>query len=108
KECFDRIFRGPRPLHSVFVALATEPEVAFGLQRRSASRRRASRCPLCGFPTTDFEPGARDLPFLVSRAIRLDFPGWKAEMGLCRQCADVYRVLSSRMTRGVPCAPPPV
>jgi hypothetical protein len=102
QECFERIFAGPRPLHSVFVALATEPEVAFGLQRRSMLRRR--RCPLCGFHTADFEPGVRDLPYLVCRAIYLDFPGWKAEMGLCRLCANLYRSLSSHPTHGVPCS----
>jgi len=43
QECFEKIFGGPRPLHSVFVALATEPELAFGLPRRSTQRRRS--CP---------------------------------------------------------------
>ena len=104
QECFDKIFKGPRPLHSVFVAMATEPEVAFGLQHRSPSRRR--RCPLCGFHTTPFEPAARDLPLPLCRAIRLDFPGWKAEMGLCLQCPDVHRALSLRMAHGVPCCAP--
>jgi len=56
RECFERILRGPRPLYSVFVSLATEPEVAFGLQRRSGLRQ--PRCPLCGHLVRDFAPDA--------------------------------------------------
>ena len=92
-ECFEKIFSGERPLHSVFVALATEPEVAFGLNR--PSRERGRRCPLCGFPTIDFDPDAESLAREVLEEIRLDFASWKVDQGLCRQCADLYRALAS-------------
>jgi len=94
EECFEKIWGGERPLHSVFVALATEPEVAFGLDRISTERGR--RCPLCGFPTVEFDPDAGGFPPEVREEIRLDFPSWKTEQGLCRQCADLYRALGQR------------
>jgi len=87
----------------VFVSLATEPEVAFGLQRRSGLRQ--PRCPLCGHLVRDSAPDAASFPSRVDRAIRLDHPGWRAEMGVCLQCADVYRALAVRNPQGLPCAP---
>lgn len=92
EECFERIWSGPRPLHGDLAALASDPEAAFGL--RSAISDLRDRCPLCGFPTLDFEPGPGGLPEIALSAIRSDFPAWRAEAGVCRQCADLYRTRS--------------
>jgi len=89
QDCFDRIFTGPRPLHFVFVAMAMDPEVAFDVRRASPGHGR--RCPLCGFPTTYFEPLPGKLPAEALQSIRSDFPAWRIQAGLCPQCADLYR-----------------
>ena len=91
EECFERIWSGERPLHSVFVVMATEPEAAFGLRHDSPERSR--RCPLCAFPTAELDPEAGRFTRRVLREIHRDFPAWSAEQGLCRQCADLYRSL---------------
>ena len=92
-SCFERIWSGARPLHSVLVALATDPVEAFGVRR--AGSREMRRCPLCGFPTGDPDPGAARLPCRARQEIRRDFPSWSPRQGLCRQCADLYRSLPS-------------
>ncbi len=89
EECFERLFTGPRPRHVDLVALAAEPETAFGL--RSSDPSRSGRCPLCAFPTADLEPTPDLLPPDVVGAIVSEFPEWKADLGLCPQCADLYR-----------------
>lgn len=88
-ECFGRLFDATRPRHAELVAIAKDPEVAFGLT--ALSREQAHRCPLCSFPTTTLEPELEALPEEVLRAIRSDFPAWNSMKGLCRQCADLYR-----------------
>lgn len=89
EECFERLFSGPRPRHPELVALATDPETAFGL--RPPGPARSGRCPLCSFPTADWEPEPESLPAEVARAIVSELPEWRAEQGICPQCADLYR-----------------
>jgi hypothetical protein len=91
--CFERIWSGERPLHSVFVALATDPAAAFGVN--SAAAEHSRRCPLCGFPTADLEPDAEGLSRGARKEIHRDFPAWEPHHGLCRQCADLYRELEA-------------
>ncbi len=88
-ESFARIFDAPRPSHGSILAMASEPESTFG--PAGGSIPRAHRCSLCAFPTSDFEPTPETLPRSVLEAIRSEFPGWRADEGLCRQCADLYR-----------------
>lgn len=88
-ECFGRLFERASPSHAGLVALAKDPEFAFGLTTRS--REQAHRCSLCSFPTSSLEPEPETLPEEALRAIRSDFPGWEAAEGLCGQCADLYR-----------------
>lgn len=87
--CFGRIFDGPRPGHPEMVSMASDPPAAFGL--RPGAARPSGRCALCAFPTADLEPSPALMPEVVARAIRADFPEWRAENGLCPQCADLYR-----------------
>ena len=97
--CFERIWGGERPLHSVFVALATDPAAAFGVH--SGAGERSRRCPLCGFPTADLEPDVEGLSRNAREEILRDFPSWEPRQGLCRQCADLYGELEAdRQGRG--------
>ena len=86
---FARIFDDPRPSHRSIVTMASDPETYFGGAIGSAPRNH--RCPLCAFPTSDFEPAPETLSHTVLTTIRSDFPEWQADKGLCRQCADLYR-----------------
>lgn len=88
--CFDRIFSGARPTHPQLVRIAADPEAGFGLEQPRSSP--AGRCPLCGFPAAEFEPGPAGLPSDVLRAIASEFAAWRPEQGLCPQCADLYRL----------------
>lgn len=89
EACFEQIFSGPRPRHPGLVALALDPEAGFGL--RPAARASTGRCPLCGFPTAELEPKPELLPVEVVDEIASEFPSWRAEQGICPQCADLYR-----------------
>jgi hypothetical protein len=90
EECFERIFGGlTRPRHPDLVAMAADPDSAFGLG--GAFSTPPDRCPLCGFPTLDFEADPDRLPQEVLSAILSDFPAWRVESGVCRQCAELYR-----------------
>jgi hypothetical protein len=87
--CFDRLFSGPRPTHPELVEIAADPQAGFGLCPSRASS--AGRCPLCGFPTVDLEPDPSLLPPDALRALASEFPAWRPELGICPQCADLYR-----------------
>jgi hypothetical protein len=89
EPCFERLHSGPRPRHRELVALAADPETAFGL--RASGPSSSGRCSLCAFPTADLEPSPERLPPEVERAIVAEFPEWRPEQGLCPQCADLYR-----------------
>jgi hypothetical protein len=88
-DCFDRIFHGPRPDHPALVAMASDPEALFG--RLEAPPTPGRRCPLCAFPTVDFEPEPETLSGSILTTIRAEFPAWSPEDGLCLQCAELYR-----------------
>jgi hypothetical protein len=86
-ELFDRLFYGPRPRHEDLCALAAGP-----------AAWAAPRCAVCDFPTGRLHPDPGTLDESVVSAIRADRPGWRRELGLCVQCADLYaaRSLPSR------------
>lgn len=96
---FETFFDRDGHTHGELVAFATDPRTGF---KDTASP--GSRCPLCGFPTYDFEPKAEDLPKDVVAAIAGDFPTWVPARGLCAQCADLYRAreMSLRAARELP------
>ena len=101
-EGFARLFEGPRPSHPDLVAMAADPEFAFGL--RPAAGTSTGRCPLCGFPTCEFEADPGSLPADALAALIGEFPSWRPEQGMCRQCADLYRErdLSAAEARALP------
>lgn len=90
QEVFARFFDGESLTHAELVAFAADPDGALG--RKRGGPHPGERCPLCGFPTHDFEPEPDQLPPEVRERIRELFPGWEPASGLCRQCADLYRV----------------
>jgi hypothetical protein len=87
-SALDRLFAGGPHTHGDLVAFARHPE---DLLEFSLTNHRGACCPICRFPTCDFEPGEMGLSFDLVARIRADFPFWDAERGICRQCADLYR-----------------
>ncbi len=75
EAAFDRFFAAESLRHGELVEFAAH----------------GGRCPLCRFPTHAFEPEPSRLPPDVREQIRSDFPEWDPAMGLCLQCADLYR-----------------
>lgn len=88
-EAFERFFNAESLTHAALVTFAADPEGALG--RKRGGPHPGGRCPLCGFPTHDFEPEPDRLPLEVWERIRELVPGWDPANGLCRQCADLYR-----------------
>lgn len=73
--------------------------VAFAIAPRAGGRAMSAvgaPCPLCRFPTYELEPPG--LPSELVAAIRSDFPVWRPEDRLCRQCADLYRARALSLT----------
>lgn len=87
EEFFQRYFRGPRPRHHDLWAFAAQPMEGVSTAPAGAGTRR---CPLCELPTASFHADAEGLGPAVLSRIREDFPTWTRELGLCRQCADLY------------------
>ena len=101
-ELFSRFFDGERPTHPELAAFAFDPRAAAG-SLNSASTPR-THCPLCRFPTHVFELQPEKLGNEVIAAINRDFPHWAPAVGLCAQCADLYRAnqLSMAAARQLP------
>jgi hypothetical protein len=88
-ESFDQFFDNDRPTHPELAAFAFDPRTAAG--RAGDPCTAGTHCPLCKFPTHSFEPQPEQLGDDVVAAIRSDFENWTPSMGLCAQCADLYR-----------------
>ena len=88
-ELFSRFFDGGRPTHPELAAFAFDPRAAIGCLHRVSTP--GTNCPLCRFPTYVFEPEPENLGSEVIAAINQDFPQWAPALGLCAQCADLYR-----------------
>ncbi|MFQ5876619.1 MAG: hypothetical protein ACE5JH_02840 [Acidobacteriota bacterium] len=86
---FARFFEGPRGTHRDLVAVASDPEGFLRLSRSDPPS--PGRCPLCGFPTAHLDPAPETLPRPAVDCILSTFPRWRAEQGICPQCADLYR-----------------
>lgn len=89
-EHFSRFFDGERPTHPELAAFASDPRAAVGCLHNASAP--GTHCPLCRFPTHAFEPEPENLGNEVITAINQDFPQWAPALGLCAQCADLYRV----------------
>ncbi|MDZ4346205.1 MAG: hypothetical protein U1E51_27655, partial [Candidatus Binatia bacterium] len=89
EESFNRFFDSDRPTHPELTAFAFDPRNAGGGAGDPCAP--GTHCPLCKFPTHSFEPHADQLGEDVLAAIKDDFENWMPSMGLCAQCADLYR-----------------
>ena len=89
EELFAKFFDREQPKHADLARFAFDPRQASGnLQRQAAP---GTHCPLCKFQTHAYEPEPNYLDAEVLAALKEDFPNWTASLGLCRQCADLYR-----------------
>ncbi len=85
---FSYFFDQEAHTHAELVAFISDPRAVMATP---SAPHPGSRCPLCGFPTYDFEPEPEHLsPELLDQITR-DSPRWRPTHGLCRQCADLYR-----------------
>jgi hypothetical protein len=89
EEPFNKFFATDRPTHSELAAFAFDPRNAAGSADDPCAP--GTHCPLCKFPTHAFEPQPNRLGDDVIAAIKQDFRDWKPALGLCAQCADLYR-----------------
>jgi len=88
-ECFERFFNADQPAHQELAAFAFDPRVAAGVAVGGSVA--STHCPLCKFPSHSFEAEPDQLGEEVLAAIAQDFPHWTPALGLCAQCADLYR-----------------
>jgi len=102
EEYFRRFFDADQPKHAALAAFAFDPRAA--ADRLKGQTATGTHCPLCKFPTHSFEPGPENLRDEVLATIGRDFPQWTPALGLCRQCADLYRAsqLSLEAARMLP------
>jgi hypothetical protein len=84
---FARLWQNPSPRHDELLALATDPR---GL-RDTHHPMPGAACPLCGFPTFDWQDAAQ-LSSEVAAAIQVEFPQWQSPQGLCSRCHEIYRM----------------
>jgi hypothetical protein len=87
-EFFGKFFDLEQPKHCDLARFAFDPRQASGNLRRTAP---GTHCPLCKFPTHAYEAAPSSLGADILTAIKKDFPNWSASLGLCTQCADLYR-----------------
>jgi hypothetical protein len=88
EELFSGFFDSEEPKHADLARFAFDPRQASNLQRRAVP---GTHCPLCKFPTHAYEPDPNNLGAEVLTALKEDFPNWTSSLGLCLQCADLYR-----------------
>jgi hypothetical protein len=88
-ELFSKFFDLEQPKHTDLACFALDPRQASDNVKRQAAP--GTHCPLCKFPTHAYEPDPNNLDAEVLTALKEDFPNWTASLGLCVQCADLYR-----------------
>jgi hypothetical protein len=89
EELFSSFFNGEQHPHTELAAFAFDPRAVVGTLHGASAP--GTHCPLCRFPTQVFEPEPDHLGPAVLATIRQDFPQWLPALGLCAQCADLYR-----------------
>lgn len=101
ESLFSRFFDREPHTHAELVAFILDPRAIIGAPE---APHPGSRCPLCGFPTYDFESEPERLPDELIIRITGDFPSWHPSRGLCAQCADIYRArdISTRTAKSLP------
>ena len=89
RQRFQELLDSDSQTHATLVALSLHP--ALETTPSLAAQTGPQPCPLCRFPTFPLCSGETELSEEDRGEIRGDFPSWKPEHGLCRQCADLYR-----------------
>ena len=89
RELFSRFFDGEHHPHPELAAFAFDPRAVVGTLTEPPPLGHIARC-------ADFQPMSLSLSRTISEtnvmaAINRDFPQWTPRMGLCAQCADLYR-----------------
>lgn len=99
-QVLERFFAGGPHTHAELLAFACAPRGA----ELNTQPSTGGKCFLCGFSTYAFEPDPNLLPAEVLQQITADFPCWHPRLGLCAQCADLYRAhhLSAAAARCLP------
>jgi hypothetical protein len=95
EELFSVFFDSEQPNHADLARFAFDPRQATGSLQRYAAP--GTHCPLCKFPTHAFETEPDSLGADALAAITEDFPNWAPSLGLCSQCADLYRARQMSM-----------
>ncbi len=89
-ETIDSLWQSRAPHHVDFLVLIADPR---GL--RDAHRPvPGAACPLCDFPTfvwADLEAFSSD----VSARIRVEFPNWSPDRGICKRCLETYETAAN-------------
>jgi len=82
------MFRDPKwRTHAQLTEAARDPWRVLG-EPRADGPRPGEPCPLCGFPTYDWDAAPPTATILA------DAPDWEEASGACRQCGDLYRALA--------------
>lgn len=100
ESAFARWFEDERPTHRAlleFVLAAAE-------NHTETLGPSVVRCPVCRFPTTSSAVIRAGLAEAVGQAVQARHPHWRPELGLCRQCADLY----AARVAGASAATPPL
>jgi len=102
EELFISYFNGEQHPHPELAAFAFDPRAATGALHGAS--KPGTHCPLCRFPSYVFEPEPDNLGRDVLATISQDFPQWMPALGLCTQCADLYRAnqLSLQAAKSLP------
>ena len=88
RQRFQELLASDSQTHAALVALALHPVLE--TSPSLAAQTGPQPCPLCRFPTFPLGSGETELSDEVRDQIREDFPKWRPEHGLCRQCAGLY------------------
>ncbi len=88
EDLFADWFEQPFQTHQALVNFALDPEI--GAEASTEGEPAAGHCSLCQFPSFDLQSGTH-LSEEVRQEISKDFPEWKPNQSLCRQCAELYR-----------------
>ena len=85
---FNELFCSDFQTHAGLMALARNPKNS-GPENVGVPQVRF--CPICLFPSFNLIDGIADLPWETRKEITEDFPDWRPEQGICRQCADLFQ-----------------
>jgi len=85
---FNELFCADCQTHAGLMALARNPTNS---GPENSGVPRVCFCPICLFPSFNLYDGIADLPWEARKEISVDFPDWRPEQGICRQCADLFQ-----------------